>query len=141
MTSSPTTALSARFHPSRVTLAALAILAAPGCVGAPPMEGFEEGVEEDAAVASTEAELIRGGGSRGLGFTCTSGQCTCDKSIENDCEDMSGVCSDATVDGLITCINGWLTTHCTCSLARVAPKPTGVFTVPTGGIKTFGLAR
>jgi len=141
MTSSSTTALSARFHQSRVTLAALAIVAASGCVGAPPIEDLEDGVEQDAAVASTEAELIRGGGSGGLGFTCSGGLCTCDKSIENDCEDMSGVCSDATVDGLITCISGWLTTHCTCSLARVAPKPKTPYTVPTGGIKTFSLAR
>jgi len=141
MTSSSTTALSARFHQSRVTLAALAIIAASGCVGAPAVEDLEEGVEPDAAVASTEAELIRGGGSGGLGFTCSGGLCTCDKSIENDCEDMSGVCSDATVDGLITCINGWLTTHCTCSLARVAPKPKAPYAVPTGSIKTFSLAR
>jgi hypothetical protein len=141
MTSRSITALSARFHPSRLTLGALAIVAASGCVGAPAIEDLEEGVEQDAAVASAEAELIRGGGSGGLGFTCSGGLCTCDKSIENDCEDMSGVCSDATVDGLINCINGWLTTHCTCSLARVATQPKAPYTVPTGGIKTFSLAR
>jgi hypothetical protein len=46
---------------------------------------------------------------------------------------MSGVCSDGSIDNLIACINGWLTTHCTCTLARVAPPRT---TFPIKGVVT-----
>lgn len=141
MSSSSITAISARFCQSPttrrglITLFALALFGASGCVGGVPEEGFEDGLEsDDAGVASAEAALARGGRGGGLGFSCTNGTCTCDKSIENDCEDMSGVCSDATVDGLITCINGWLTTHCTCTLAKAAPNPQIRYTaVPTAG--------
>ena len=42
---------------------------------------------------------------------------------------MSGVCTDATVDGLIACIQGWLTTHCTCTKALVR-DPGLIFTSP-----------
>lgn len=44
---------------------------------------------------------------------------------------MSGVCSDDTVDDLIDCINGWLTTDCSCTLAKVATPPKTQFAVPT----------
>ena len=71
-----------------------------------------------------------------LGYTCSNGTCTCDKSIENDCADMSAVCTDATVDALINCINGWLTTHCTCTKAAVSPTPSP-FTAPITTVKTL----
>jgi hypothetical protein len=68
--------------------------------------------------------LVNDGGGPRLGYSCSNGTCTCDKSIENDCEDMSGVCTDASIDDLIRCIDGWLTTHCTCKkMLTVRPRP------------------
>ena len=95
------------------------------------------GVEEpDAPVASQEQDLTRGGGGISLGYTCTpDGTCTCDKSIENDCENMSGICREKDLDNLINCINGWLTTHCTCVAGLVRPPTTGVIGT-VGGVKT-----
>lgn len=107
-----------------LAMAALATVAAAGCMGNP---------DDAEQVGSSEQALARGGGSVGQSFSCTNGTCTCDKSIENDCWDMTAVCSDATVDGVVTCINGWLTTHCTCTQALVAPpKPT----LPIKGVVT-----
>jgi hypothetical protein len=34
---------------------------------------------------------------------------------------MSALCTDATIDSLIKCIDGWLTTHCVCTQAFTAP--------------------
>ena len=107
-------------------IALMAAVGSGGCLGSPDEEG---------QVEASEQGLARGGGSVGNSYSCTNGTCTCDKSIENDCENMSGVCTDATVDGLINCINGWLTTHCTCKQALVAPpKPR----FPIGGVGTIG---
>jgi hypothetical protein len=110
----------------------LAFAYASGCAAGVPETSLGDAVETDAEIASAEAALIRGSGGPSLGFTCTNGKCTCDKSIENDCEDMSGVCSDDTVDDLINCIEGWLTTDCVCTLARVAPRPQLQYTAPIG---------
>jgi hypothetical protein len=109
-------------------LVALALTGAAGC-GAP------EELDQAEQVAETEEEALkRGGGSPRLGYSCSGGTCECSKAIENDCADMSAVCTDATVDALIACINGWATTHCTCTQAFVAPKPSP-YTVPiTGGV-------
>ena len=139
MESSVITALSNRIRRSPATwaLLVLARAGAAGCAAGTPDQAIDDGAHTDAEIASAEAALIRGGGSGGLGFTCTNGSCECDKSIENDCEDMSGVCSDDTVDDLITCINGWLTTHCTCRLARVAPRPTFQVAQPIGSLTTL----
>jgi hypothetical protein len=85
-------------------------------------------------------KLFRGGRGGGLGYSCTNGTCTCDKSVENDCEDMSAECTDATVDALINCINGWLTTHCTCTKrAAVRGSLPGRISIPVNG--GFFLAR
>jgi hypothetical protein len=140
MTNSPTVSSSTRPFRSTsgtrqlIALFALAGLGMVGCAGGPGLE--EEGLEDaaPAEVADLEASLIRGSGPTGLGYSCTSGVCTCDKSIENDCEDMSGVCRDADIDSLINCIDGWLTTHCTCRTARVAPKGGLPYVPPTGGV-------
>lgn len=99
--------------PSRVRILGCLMLitgfAATGCLASPADIAEAEG-EGDVAVA--DEALIRGGSNhQRLGYSCTNGTCTCDKSIENDCEDMTAVCTDKTVDGVITCINGWLTTH------------------------------
>jgi hypothetical protein len=116
-----------RFSPTRIALAALAAITMAGCAA---QTGLDD--EADSDVAVSDAALMRGGGSTRNAYTCSGGTCTCDKSIENDCEDMSGVCTDATVDALINCINGWLTTHCTCTQAFVRP-PSPIYTLPTTG--------
>jgi hypothetical protein len=96
----------------------VALVAASGCAAA---VAPEEGDQEAAGVVEP---LVRGGGGvGGASFSCTNGTCTCDKSIENDCEDMTSACTDATVDQVINCINGWLVTHCTCTQMRAAPNP------------------
>lgn len=114
-------------------LALATIGAAAGCV---PEE--EAAAGEQGAVTQIEQSLMRGSGPRGLGYSCSNGTCTCDKSIENDCADMSAVCTDATVDALIACINGWLTTHCVCTQAMAAPpKPkTPIVRPPTTATMT-----
>jgi hypothetical protein len=114
-------------------LVVLAIVGASGCAAG-------VGAEEEDAVTSTTDALMRGGGHVGAGYSCSGGTCTCDKSIENDCEDMSGACTDATVDALINCINGWLTTHCTCTQGLVAPNPKSPYAAPTGGVYTQQLS-
>ena len=105
---------------------ALALTGLAGCGMEPTDEELDSVAESD----DQSQALARGGGGQRLGYSCTNGTCTCSKSIENDCEDMSAVCTDATVDGLINCINGWLTTHCTCTKAFRAPSPSP-YTVPT----------
>jgi hypothetical protein len=107
-----------RFFPllGLALLAGLVTFANTGCLGNP---------DDEQQVESSEHALARGGGSAGQSYTCdANGSCMCDKSIENDCEDMSGICKDSDITNLINCINGWLTTHCTCTKALVAPpKP------------------
>jgi hypothetical protein len=122
MTTRTMTAISARF------LIALTLAGASGCATGEELD--DPGQDE---VAQLEDALIRNGGSPRASYTCSNGTCTCDKSIENDCANMSGVCTDATVDALINCINGWLTTHCTCTKAFVAPQPKSPYVQPTGG--------
>ncbi|HZR80636.1 MAG TPA: hypothetical protein VFD92_06035 [Candidatus Binatia bacterium] len=88
-------------------------------------------------IASAIAMVNNGGGTGGLGYSCSGSTCTCDKSIENDCEDMSGICTDDTVDALITCINGWLTTHCVCTKAMTVQGTDFLNgAVLTGGVLT-----
>jgi hypothetical protein len=118
----------ARFSRTRIALAALAAMTMAGCAA---QTGLDDN-DADSDVAASDAALMRGGGSTHASYSCSGGTCTCDKSIENDCEDMTGVCTDATVDGVITCINGWLTTHCTCTQAFIKP-PTPIYTLPTTG--------
>jgi hypothetical protein len=111
--------LSARRQGVMVSIV-LGLIATSGCAAAiAPEEGEQE-------VAGLTDSLSRGGGGvGGASFSCTSGTCTCDKSIENDCEDMTSACTDATVDNVINCINGWLVTHCTCTQMLTGPNPTG----------------
>lgn len=97
-------------------------LAAQGCAAT---QADIDQAEQQAAVDSTEQALVRGGSNhQRLGYSCTGNSCECDKSIENDCEDMTGVCTDGTVDAVIACINGWLTTHCVCTKATGLVRPT-----------------
>jgi hypothetical protein len=114
--------------------AVLAVAAATGCAAETGM--LDDDPDADPVeVAGSEEALQRGGGGPRLGFSCTGGTCTCDKSIENDCEDMSGVCTDGTVDDLIACIDGWLTTHCVCTQIRTSSGGKGsVYQPPTGGV-------
>ncbi len=114
-----------------LALAVLALVGANACAARTVGQG-----DGDAPIASQAEALSRGGGgSKGAGFTCTNGECTCSKEIENDCEDMSGVCSDDTVDDLIRCIQGWLTTDCTCRLAVKTSTPVLISKLPTVGTK------
>lgn len=83
--------------------------------------GPEELTPADFELEESSDALRRGKGGPKLSYSCTNGVCTCDKSIENDCENMSAVCEDADIDPLINCINGWLTTHCTCDEAKTSP--------------------
>lgn len=111
-----------------------------GCEAADMVEGQSD--DPAAEVAAVEQALARGTGGPRAGYTCSGTTCECDKSIENDCEDMSAVCTDATVDALIACINGWLTTHCTCTKAMVAPpKTVRPYAAPTGGVLMMTTAR
>ena len=116
-------------------LVVLAVAAATGCAAD---TGLLDDDGEQVDVDASEQALIRGSGGTRLGYSCSGGTCTCDKSIENDCEDMSGVCSDASIDALIACINGWLTTHCTCTQVRSTSGAGSVYTPPTGGVVTTG---
>jgi hypothetical protein len=113
------------------TLSTLAVclfagFAAQGCLASQAdIDQAELETAGEGEVASTEQALLRGGSNQQrLGYSCTSGTCTCDKSIENDCDDMTAVCTAGTVDGVITCINGWLTTHCTCKQDTGLVRPT-----------------
>ena len=88
--------------------------------------------------AQEPSAAVRRGGGGSRGYTCKNGSCECDKSIENDCEDMSGVCTDATVDALINCINGWLTTHCSCTKALKVRGTRPGRVIGTGGVLGTG---
>jgi len=115
-------------------------VAAQGCA-ATQADIDEAELEAQGEVASTEQALVRGGNNKQkLGFTCTGGSCECDKSIENDCEDMTAVCSGGTVDGVITCINGWLTTHCSCTKDMGLVRPTTKPTLQLNTAATFNTA-
>ena len=121
-------------------LLVLTVTAAVGCAADTGMLD-EDSDADPVAVAGSEEALQRGGGGTRLGYSCSGGTCTCDKSIENDCEDMSGVCTDASIDNLIACINGWLTTHCTCTQIRASSGGKGgVYQPPTGGVFTQSTA-
>jgi len=137
--------------PNTFRFAALGLLAASaaqGCMASQAdidaAEAQEQGEQAgQAEVAGTEQALLRGGNNTiKLGYSCSGGTCECSKAIENDCEDMTAVCTDATVDGVITCINGWLTTHCTCtqdtSLTVVSPTKTSTL---TSASTSFSLRR
>jgi len=109
------------------------VLEVSGGAGDDTVSGYRsgEGYRSVEHVFQSTAQINNGGG---LGFRCSGGTCTCDKSIENDCEDMSGVCTDASIDALIGCIQGWLTTHCTCTKALVVTNPGTIFLPPGGGV-------
>jgi len=111
-----------------MALALLALAGTSGCaasyVAAGDPEAEYEGEQE---IASSEQALIRGGGLSATG--------ECDKSIEGDCENMTALCTDDTVDDLIRCIEGWLTTHCSCTLAAVAPPPPPKFKLPVANVQ------
>ena len=95
-----------------------------GCLASPA----DIAEAEESEVASTEEALVRGGSNQQrLGYTCTGGKCECSKAIENDCEDMTADCTAGTVDDVITCIDGWLTTDCVCThdTGFVRPKWNG----------------
>ena len=105
----------------------LAGLSAQGCAGATQADIDEAELAGQDEVASTE-QALKSGGWNQRGFTCNGNSCECSKAIENDCEDMTAVCTDATVDAVIACINGWATTHCVCTKATGFVRPT---TLPT----------
>ena len=109
-------------------VAAAAAVALAGCAvdGADPVEE---------PVASTTEALNGGGGHGGIGFTCEGGTCTCSKSIDGDCDNMLINCvGDMT--GFYTCLDGWLTTDCSCATTLRAPKPplVPIFRPPGGGV-------
>jgi hypothetical protein len=124
-----------------VALLMFALLAAvSGCAAD---AGLLDETTEPVAVDEAGQALQRGGGGMRLGYTCSNGVCECDKSIENDCEDMSGVCTDASLDDLIACIDGWLTTHCTCTQIRSgsAGAVGGVRTTAIQGTAVYSIAN
>jgi hypothetical protein len=110
-----------------------AIFAAAGCAADAGVQGEDEDTVD---VTGSEQALMRGGGGR-VGYSCTNGVCECDKSIENDCENMSGVCTDGSIDALIACIDGWATTHCTCTQLRSSGGSVSSF--PKGGVLSSAL--
>jgi hypothetical protein len=106
----------------------LAGFSASGCAAATQADVDEAELQAELAeqdeVASTEQALLSGGWNQ-RGFSCNGNSCECSKAIENDCEDMTAVCTDATVDAVIACINGWATTHCVCTKSTGLVRPTG----------------
>jgi hypothetical protein len=104
----------------------LAGLTAQGCASATQADIDDAELQDE--VASTE-QALKSGGWNQRGFTCNGNSCECSKAIENDCEDMTAVCTDKTVDAVIACINGWATTHCVCTKSTGLVRPTG--TLPT----------
>ena len=112
-----------------MALALLAIAGTSGCAAGYPVEGNSEAPYDDEQdVASSEQALKRGSG----GLSATG---ECDKSIEGDCENMTALCTEDTVDDLIRCIEGWLTTHCSCTLASVAPTPPPKVKLPVANLQ------
>lgn len=119
---------------------ALAIACLTGC---PAGHALEDGGE----IASTEQALWADDGegyseaapdetagrkSRGPGYRCSNGTCTCSKEIFNDCEEMSAECSAGSLDALILCIQGWGTSHCTCTQGLTS-SPDSPHQKPGGG--------
>ena len=117
---------------------ALAFVASFGCAG-----GYA--LDDESEIASTDRALIRSGGDEGwlppddtsggtssdTSYRCVNGTCTCNKAILNDCENMSAMCSSGSLDALISCIDGWATTHCTCTQAFTSTP--GSPHLPPGG--------
>ena len=86
-----------------MALVLLAVAGVSGCATGHAVEGDPEAPYDDKPdVASSEEALRRASG----GLSATG---ECDKSIEGDCENMTALCTDDTVDDLIRCIEGWLT--------------------------------
>lgn len=98
-------------------------------------------LDAESEVASSEQALKSGGWNQRAGFTCSGNVCECSKAIENDCEDMTAVCTDKTVDAVIACIGGWATTHCVCTKATALVRPTLNLNLNTAGFNTFSIAR
>jgi hypothetical protein len=122
----------------RVYLMAVALLAvagAPGCFAGHAVDADSEApYDDEPVVASSEEALIRASG----GLSATG---ECDKSIEGDCENLTALCTDDTVDDLIRCIEGWATTHCSCTLASVSAPPKPKFKLPIGNLEQAVLTR
>ena len=130
------------FSNARLGLLLATLLSA--AVGCAADTGLLEDGAESVDVGETDQALIRGSGGPRLGYSCTNGVCECDKSIENDCEDMSGVCTDGSLDDLIACIDGWLTTHCTCTKIRTGSAGSirgGVVATQLQGTAGFSKAK
>jgi len=118
-----------------MALALLAVAGASGCAAGYGVEGDPEAPYDDEQdVASSEQALIRGHG----GLSATG---ECDKSIEGDCENLTALCTDDSVDDLIRCIEGWLTTHCSCTLAAVAPPPPPKVKLPVANLQWSVMTR
>lgn len=115
-------------------------LTGQACAPATQADVDEAELGAEAEVASSEQALISGGwNQQRLGYTCTGNTCECSKAIENDCEDMTAVCTDKTVDAVIACINGWATTHCVCTKATALVRPT--LNLNTASFSTATFAR
>jgi hypothetical protein len=128
------------FRTAAICLLALGAAAGQGCL-ASQADIDQAELDEQAAVASTEQALLSGGwNQQRLGYTCTGTSCECSKAIENDCENMTAVCTDKTVDAVITCINGWLTTHCSCTKDTGLVRPTTQPTLQLNSATTFNTA-
>jgi hypothetical protein len=117
-----------------------AAFALAGCaVDAPAMDAPADTAESEESTATTSSALKAGGGGGGLGFTCTNGTCTCSKGIEGDCDRMVINCTGG-FDEFDTCMEGWLTTDCSCTYSArtggktrpivVGPIFTGVVLAP-----------
>jgi hypothetical protein len=117
----------------------LAGLTAQGCASATQADIDDAELEGQEEVASTE-QALKSGGWNQRGFSCNGNSCECSKAIENDCEDMTAVCTDATVDAVIACINGWATTHCVCTKSTGLVRPTFNPTLQLGATTTFNSA-
>jgi hypothetical protein len=94
-----------------------------GCGGAPD------------EIGDTSDEIRNGGfGNQRPKWCSDTGSCRCSKLIENDCEDMSAVCTDASVDALIACINGHWVTDCFCRMQGLTIRPGSPAIPPGGGV-------
>jgi hypothetical protein len=120
----------------------LAGLTGQACAPATQADIDQAELEAEGEVASSEQALMSGGfNQQRLGYTCTGNTCECSKAIENDCEDMTAVCTDKTVDAVIACINGWATTHCVCTKATAFVRPTLNLNLNTASFGTATFAR
>jgi hypothetical protein len=122
MISTMPTKTAARRSLSMLALLLLAV-ASTGCAAATDLDVDDE--------LSTSQEALSRPSRPPNVIDCDGRQCTCDKSIENECAEMSARCTDESIDDLIDCINGWGTTHCSCPTAKVAPTPPTGPTRPT----------